>query len=99
MSYIQHKRHLPPDTIEVFLPKQLTNKDFPHPPKIIKDISPPPKKTPFWIFFLNNRVFEYLLNDVMLKQGIFEFYPTENREVSLRCSVILGNIHSWRTIS
>lgn len=78
MSYIQHKRHLPPDTIEVFLTKQLTNKDFPIPPKLLKIFLPPPKKKPFldFFFFLNNRVFEYLLNDVMLKQGIFEFYPT-----------------------
>lgn len=78
MRYIQHKRHLPPDTIKMFLTKQLSKKRFLPSPQIIENISPNQnEKNSSWIFFFfYNWVFEYFPSDVMLKQTIFEFDQT-----------------------
>lgn len=76
MRYIQHKRHLPPDTIKMFLAKQLSKKDSPHLLKLLKIFLPTKMRKILLGFFLNNWVFEYFPSDVMLKQMIFEFDQT-----------------------
>ena len=77
MRYIQHKRHLPPDTIKMFLTKQLSKKDSSHLLKLLKIFLPTKmRKILLGFFFKNNWVFEYFPSEVMLKQTIFEFDQT-----------------------
>ena len=77
MRYIQHKRHLPPDTIKMFLTNNLVKKIPPISSNYWKYFSQP-KWEKFFLdfFFLNNWVFEYFPSEVMLKQTIFEFDQT-----------------------